>query len=146
MKRAEIVLLWIGGLWGVVWFIEIANRGKWGSGIASIFAGWLVCGLVWVSLRKWPKRSADAPTPTDRPALWNRAKARFPRAIVASLGYVLAVVFLIGWINARAQVPTPMRSLLDPFMVVIAVQQGCQATFQDDWQRKVCIDELVRGK
>jgi len=101
MKKSGIVLLWVGGLWAVVCLLAIASEGRWASGLAVMLAGWLVCGLVWVSLRKWPKSSVERP---GLLATLKRVKTRFPSVVVPGLGYALALVFLLAWMNARAQI------------------------------------------
>jgi len=109
MKKSEIVLLWIAGLWAVACLMAIASGDKWSSGLALILAGWVFCFLIWISLRKWPKGAAAPPTRAD--TLWNKAKAFAPRAFWPSLGYVLAVFFLFGWIHAREQIRAERRAI-----------------------------------
>lgn len=98
MKKSEMALLWVGGIWTVGWLFVIATEGGWSSGIAMIWAGWLVCVLVLVSIRKWPQRSLDIPSRKE-----SKAKTLARRA-VPSLGYLLAIVFLLAWLNVRVQI------------------------------------------
>jgi hypothetical protein len=75
MKKSEIVLVWIGGLWAVLWLREIAvaPQGRFSGPMAFIFAGWLICGLVWISLREWgktaSKKSQLTPPPPPEPII-----------------------------------------------------------------------------
>jgi hypothetical protein len=105
MKKSEIVLLWVAGLWAMACLFDISGYGgSWAAGIARILGGWLLCGLVWLSINKWPTVADGAGIATKLVTALNRAIARFPGAAVSGLGYVLAVVFLFGWLNARARI------------------------------------------
>jgi hypothetical protein len=105
MKKSEIVLLWVGGLWAVLWLFGIGQAGQWASGLARILAGWVVCALLWLSINKWPKASDNDPGIVAKlGVIFRTAAAQFPRSFVSGLGYVLALMFLCGWIYAREQV------------------------------------------
>jgi hypothetical protein len=105
MKKSEVVLLWVAGLWAVLWLIGIASRdGRWSVGLAVILAGWVVCALVWLSINKWPKDAEGGGVAIKLRAVFRRVTARPPAVIILVLGYVLAVIFLLAWTNARAQI------------------------------------------
>lgn len=105
MKKSEIVLLWVAGLWAVVCLLAIASEGRWASYLAMILAGWLVCGLVWLSVNKWPKGKAEGSgVGAKLRVVFQRAAGRFPGVVVSGLGYVLALVFLLAWTNVRAHI------------------------------------------
>ena len=103
MKKSEIVLLWVSGMWAVVCLIGIAaSGGRWDVGVALIFAGWLVCGLLWFTISNWPKRGSAGTS--NGTADGTAKKAHFRRAAVAGFGYLLSLVFLFSWITALAQI------------------------------------------
>lgn len=64
MKRSEIITLWLMGLWtigvpfAIGWlrlngFISVLN--VWPFLFYFLLSGWIILGLIWLTIRKWPK-------------------------------------------------------------------------------------------
>jgi hypothetical protein len=101
MKKWEIILLWIAGLWTVGGLSAVFDGEVWSKTLALILLGWVLCALVWLSVKKWPKqievsKEIVSPPPRD-------TKGRVPVMVAASVGFLLAIGCLLGWLNAASQ-------------------------------------------
>ena len=66
MKRSEIKVLWLIGIWTILfpfifgWFRTKIYIFSGSEGLIFFFyflaSGWIVLGLVWLTIRKWRKR------------------------------------------------------------------------------------------
>ena len=104
MKKSELLLVWIGGLWAVVCLVGVAlTGGHWGAGLAVLLAGWILCGLIFFTIRQWPRR--------DEQDNRSRLELFWGNVSVTGVGYVLALGLLVYSIHTRMQVENEREAI-----------------------------------